>query len=701
MNKNPILSAAIWDSCCQGLPHARTDHGSRLRLFPRLLFSLPLLAAPPLAAAAVADITQMSLEQLLDVTVIGASKYEQQQDEVAAAVSVITRSEIKAFGWRTLDEALASLPGIHTTYDRQYNYLGTRGFGLPGDFNTRVLLTLNGNRVNDVVYDSAVSGRAFPVDLDLIERIEFIPGPGGAVYGQNALFGVVNVVTRSGAGVDGTELAVAYQAPQSAREGRATWGRTLDNGLDVLVSASAYRARGEDLYFEYPGATGDPYYYSNESGVARGMDGEKDKEFYARLARGPWSFDFSYGDRRKDDPTATYFSEPLAPGQYERDRHLLTQLQYQDSFAGDTLHLSGRLFLGRERYTALFSYGTPYFATGSSDWQGVEARLLSTAWTGHKLMVGLEVQDNSRRDQTNEDLVDPANNVVIPGSGWRAGLFVQDEWALGETLTTTLGLRFDRNDVTGNELSPRAALIWKASSNTTVKGLYGRAHRAPNAFERDYDDLGTSNTQVTNPDLDGETIDTLELVMDHRINHSLLVRGSVYRWEMQGLVTLGTTMAIDPNTGVPVEISQYQSGEDVEATGAELSADKTWDWGGRLRGSLSYQDVAYASGSGLDNSPQLLGKLNFSGPLAATGLRLGYEFQYSSKRQAIDGSDLDGYWLSNLHLSADTWARGLEVSLGLYNLFDTRYTHPGSDINWQNALEQDGRSARLKVSYQF
>jgi iron complex outermembrane receptor protein len=139
----------------------------------------------------------------------------------------------------------------------------------------------------------------------------------------------------------------------------------------------------------------------------------------------------------------------------------------------------------------------------------------------------------------------------------------------------------------------------------------------------------------------------------------------------------------------------------VEATGVELSADKTWSWGGRLRGSLSYQDVAYASGAGLDNSPQLLGKLNFSGPLFVTGLRFGYELQYSSERQAIDGSDLSGYWLSNLHLSADTWTRGLEVSLGLYNLFDAHYDHPGSDINWQNALEQDGRSARLKLTYRF
>lgn len=667
----------------------RNRPGGRVRLAPVLL-CLPLLAAPAIAAAQVVDVTQMSLEQLLDVTIIGASKYEQRQDAVAAAVSVITRDEIKAFGWRTVSEILASLPGIYTTYDRQYTYLGTRGFGLPGDFNTRILLAVNGNRVNEVVYDSASFDRVLPVDIDLIERIEFIPGPGGAVYGQNALFGVVNVVTRSGAGVDGTELAGSYQIPQSARQGRATWGKTLDNGLDVLVSATAYKSDGEDLFFEFPGATEAPHFYANESGVAYGMDGEEDKELFTSLARGPWSFDLSYGDRRKDDPTATYLSEPLVSGQYQRDRYLVTQLQYQDSYADETLHLLARLFLGRHRYTGQFSYGTPYSYKGFSDWQGVEVRLLSTTWAGHKLMIGMEYQDNSRRDQSNEDQLDPANNLLIAGSGWRLGVYAQDELALSETLTATLGLRFDSNDVTDNEWSPRAALIWKASPNTTVKGLYGRAHRAPNAYEADFED---AVSQVANPSLEGESIDTLELVIDQRVRRNLNVRASLYHWNMRGLVTLGT----DPLSG----LSQYQSGEDIEANGVELSADTTWDWGGRLRGSLSYQDVAYASGAGLDNSPRFLGKLNLSGPLAATGLRFGYELQYTSERQAIDGSDLDGYWLSNLQLSSYTWVRGLEVSLGLYNLFDTRYEHPGADINWQNALEQDGRSARLKLSYRF
>jgi iron complex outermembrane receptor protein len=82
------------------------------------------------SAHANADLTALSLEQLMDLRVVGASKYEQKQSEVAAAVSIITRDEILAFGWRTLADALGSPPGISTTCARQYSYLGTRGFGL-------------------------------------------------------------------------------------------------------------------------------------------------------------------------------------------------------------------------------------------------------------------------------------------------------------------------------------------------------------------------------------------------------------------------------------------------------------------------------------------------------------------------------------------------------------------------------------------
>jgi outer membrane receptor for ferrienterochelin and colicin len=633
------------------------------------------------SARATGDLTGLSLEQLMGLTVVGASKYEQKQSEVAASVSVITRNEIRAFGWRTMADALASLPGIHTTYDRQYSFVGARGFGLPGDYNTRVLLAINGNRTNDVTYDQAPVGRDFPLDMDLIERIEFIPGPGGAVYGQNAMFGVVNVITRTGASVAGTEVAAAWQQPQRLGEGRASWGRKLDNGVDVLFSVSGLRSRGEDRFFEF-GSTG-------ISGIATDQDGDHDKEFVARVARGPWSLEVVDGIHRKDNPTGTYKSDPLVPGQYQGDRYSLAQWQYQDDHFGDTLQFQARLFAGRAQYDGALSYGAPSILNAVSDWRGLELRLLSTVLAGHKLMLGLEYQDNPHVRQSVTHPADPASDFVVVGSGQRTGVYVQDEWRVSDAVTATLGLRVDRNNVTGNQASPRAALIWQATPATTLKALLGRAHRAPNAYERDYTD-GVSS--VNNPTLQGESIDTLEMVADHRVASDLQARASVYQWTMRDLITLGA----DPVTG----LARYQSGDTVHAKGIELSIDKTWGWGGRARGSLSLQNVRYANGAALLNSPQRLAKLNVSTPLAA-GSRLGYELRYDSSRRTADGTELGGYTLSNLRLSTDRLAKGLELSLGISNLFDKAYSQPNSDAGWQNALEQDGRGVRVEALYRF
>lgn len=655
---------------------------AKLRPGSRRAMLMALGLGSAIAARAEADVTLFSLEQLLEVTVIGASKYEQKQSEVAAAVSVITRSEIKAHGWRNLEAALASLPGVHTTYDRQYSYVGTRGFGLPGDFNTRLLITINGNRTNDVTYDSGPVGGIFPLDMDLVERIEFIPGPGGAVYGQNAMLGVVNVVTRHGSDLNGGELAVAGQQPQGLREGRASWGQRLDNGVDVLVSVSAMHASGDDRVIDF-GAAG-------VTGLAAGLDGERDHEFFARVARGGWAFDLVYGDRRKDDPTGAYFSDPLVAGQFQSDRYALAQLQYDEGFRGNTLQVMGRLFVGQQNYDGTLSYeGAQYRYPAVSHWRGGEVRLLSTALANHKLMLGLELQDNARIKQSILDLGTPDNNIVIRGSGYRAGLYAQDEWRVAPTLSATLGLRVDRNDVTGTQISPRAALIWQAAANTHLKALYGRAHRAPNAYERDYDDVFAL---VANPALQGERIDTLEIVADQRVGRDLQLRASIYQWTLHKIVTLTT---------LPSDLLQYQSGQDIKAQGLELSADKTWSGGARLRGSASLQHLRQADGSSLVNAPQRLAKLNFSTPLPWAGLRLGCEWQYDSARRTLDGSDLGGFGLTNLHLSADGWAPGLEVSLSVKNLADKRYAHPGADSNWQNALEQDGRSVSVKAVYRF
>ncbi|MDE5459052.1 TonB-dependent receptor plug domain-containing protein, partial [Bradyrhizobium sp. CSA112] len=141
----------------------------------------------------------------MQLQVTTASRYAQSALEAPAVVSVVTAEDIRLFGYRTLADVLAGMRGLYVSYDRSYHYLGTRGFSTPGDYNTRVLLLVNGIRFNDSLYDQASIGTDFPIDIDLVERVEFVSGAGSAVYGPNAFFGVINVITRDGAHLRGPQ----------------------------------------------------------------------------------------------------------------------------------------------------------------------------------------------------------------------------------------------------------------------------------------------------------------------------------------------------------------------------------------------------------------------------------------------------------------------------------------------------------------
>jgi len=448
------------------------------------------------------------------------------------------------------------------------------------------------------------------------------------------------------------------------------------------MSVSDMNAKGQNLYFNYP--------TSGISGVATGLDGDRTKQFFGSVARGPWSLELVYGFDHKDDPTGSFYSDPLVPGQYSDSGYTLTQLQYQDNFAGDTLHVSGRLFTGEAPADTNLNYGTMYSYPVWGDWWGTEARVVSTAFTAHTLMAGLEAQDNYYLKQSVIDFADSAYNLNLRETGYRAGLYGQDEWRVSNVLAATLGLRVDHEDTTvtdakGTALSPRVALVWQAAADTTAKALYGVAHRLPNVYE-DTPGFGAGYNSLG---LSGETIDTLEFDLDHWIRHDLVLRASLYQWRLRGL--------IEEN----YETGEYQNEPPVETRGIELSTDKTWDTGARLRDSVSLQDAENQGGGWVVNSPKVLGKLNFSSPLPVAGVRLGYELQYDSRRLTLNDMTLGGYALSNVYLSTESLAKGLELSLALQNLSDKRYAQPASANNWQNSFEQDGRSVRLKLTYAF
>ena len=124
-----------------------------------------------------------------------------------------------------------------------------RGFGRPSDYNNRVLVMIDGHRLNDNIYNAARIGTEGIVDLDLVERIEIIRGPGSALYGTSAFFAVVNVITRRGGALGGIELGAEAGLEHTYR-GRATAGWAWGDTGDLLVSASRFERGGpRELYF--------------------------------------------------------------------------------------------------------------------------------------------------------------------------------------------------------------------------------------------------------------------------------------------------------------------------------------------------------------------------------------------------------------------------------------------------------------------
>ena len=132
----------------------------------------------------------------MNIPVYAASRHEQKSSEAPASVTIVTSEEIRRYGWRTMLDILRSIRGFYASYDRNYSSIGVRGILRPGDYNTRILVLVDGHRVNDMLYGQSGLTYDFPIDVDLIDRVEVVRGPSSSLYGSNAFLAVVNVTTR-------------------------------------------------------------------------------------------------------------------------------------------------------------------------------------------------------------------------------------------------------------------------------------------------------------------------------------------------------------------------------------------------------------------------------------------------------------------------------------------------------------------------
>jgi iron complex outermembrane receptor protein len=648
------------------------------------------------AVHAVADEDALFEDELLFgeiPSVFTASKFEQKVTEAPARTSVVTRDEIQRYGYRFLSEILQSLPGFYLHNDRSYMRLGVRGFNIPGDYNSRILLLVDGHRQNELLSDSMDIDDLFILDVDLIERVEVVRGPGSSLYGSNAFFAVINVITRDGRGLEGGEIAGSVGS-YDTYQGRLSLGNRLGNGVEYLISGTYHESDGNSrvyaLEFDDP-ATNNGYYENN--------DGRQFQQLFGEVSFGDFSLQSAYIDREKRVPTGAFETVYNDPNTFTWDQRAYANVKYQTQLENAS-ELMARIHYDWYQYTGDYPYdyadpGDPpdyviFKDEGETDWWGAEAQWSGQLFEQHRFTMGGEYRDALKQAQKGYDVYDTYLDIDTAYYTW--GLYAQGDFRLHDDLMLSAGVRTDYLESSGRSTNPRLALIWSASQRTTLKAIYGTAFRAPSAYELYYNDGDVFQKQAV--DLQPEEIETYELILEQQLTRALRGIASVYRNKIENLIAA----EIDPADGLAV----FDNRGEAEVRGAELELLGKWEGGWRGAGSYTYQDAENsADGSRLVNSPLHLVKLNLIAPLIGDKLSAGLEWQYESPRKTLAGAETDAFSLTNLTLFSEPWVPGLTLSASVYNLFDEHYSHPGAPEHTQDLLEQDGRTFRLKLQYAF
>ncbi|MDO9050901.1 MAG: TonB-dependent receptor [Methylotenera sp.] len=617
------------------------------------------------------DLTQIPIEQLVTMDVQSASKIANQISIAPSAVSIVTAEDIKAYGYHTLAEILESMRGLYITNDRAYSFLGGRGFGRPGDFTGRIMLLLDGTQVNNNIYNSGNLEYVGIIDTALIERVEYVSGPGSAIYGNNAFFGIVNVITKKGHAINGLQVS-GEVASYQGREAKIHYGKRLENGAELLLSASGFNSDGQDFYF--------PPVSDFSGGLANNLDEQRSRRLFGKLEWDGWFAELAYTTRKKDIPTAPYGAVFNAPYNYE-DTMLLASLKH-DRQLSSRLQMSLHSYYGDFKYQGLATYPSGFFTEESvGQWWGLNAQFVGTWFQNQRILFGSEFKYDFNQNISSSALDLSTSEKTI-------SLYAQDEITLNPRWMFNVGARVDMNkDELGhanNDISPRLALIYKPLETTTLKLSWSTAFRRANPFEKYY----TDGYLKPNPSIKPESIEATELVVEHQLDTDTRLLGSVYQYQADDYIK---------SNGV-----QFNNTKGAHTKGAEFEFEKHWHNAVRLRASAAIQSAEDGDGNWQVNSPRRVGKINFSVPLVNHAWRLAFEMQAYSDRKTERNTAVGGYSLANLTISADKLLPNLGVALGIRNLFDRDYDHVApSSNNLQTVIPQDDRTYWLRMTYDF
>jgi outer membrane receptor for ferrienterochelin and colicins len=651
-----------------------------------------ILSGAETPSVSLSELKSMDVDQLtrLEVpTVFGASKREQKVSEAPSSVSIVTKDDIKMQGYRTLADLLQGVRGFYVTSDRDYGHIGVRGVNRPGDWGGRVLITIDGHSLNEPIFDSAFNQTDFILDMDLIERVEIIRGPGSVLYGNNAFLAVVNVVTRRGGGLNGPEVSGSYGS-FDAYTGRLSYGNRFKNGAEVLVSGTYFDSAGNQRLFY-------PEYAAVNNGVAAHSDGDNFSSAFLSASYQDFSLQGAWVDRTKHVPSAPLGSV-FADGRYKTiDERSYVDFRYQHEFEHDW-SVMARAFYDYYRFdgTYPFDYADPVNPGvtlnsdyARADWAGTELQLSKTLFEKHRLTAGIEYKHDIALAQKNFDVSPPATYVDIMTTRDIVGVYVQDEYSILTNLIASAGVRYDYFSAFGSAANPRGSIIYSPVPETTLKLLYGEAYRAPNDFETSYNATGYKHTVTLHP----ETVRSFEFVYEQDLPARLRFTAVAFDEDIKNLVV----QEADPADGLIF----WNNLDSVTTRGVEFELEREWISGVRGRVSYTFADAHDAAGGTLSNSPKSVFKSQVSVPVWREKIFTSVELLATSDRLTARRAKAEGFAVVNATIFARELVKGLEVSASVYNLLDRKYGDPVSDDFAQETIPQDGRTFRVKLTYTF
>jgi outer membrane receptor for ferrienterochelin and colicins len=684
------VSGSTWRSCPDRLvasANQRSAANSKINFF---FLAALLMATPVLAQVGTTpepkDLGQASLEELGNMQVYSASKHLQDARDAPSSVTVVTGDEIQKYGYRTLADILESVRGFYITYDRDYSFVGVRGFGRLGDWNSRILVLVDGHRINDNILGEGFLGSEFLVDVDLIERVEIIRGPSSSLYGAQAFLAVINVITRRPG--KGVELSFA-PASFGTYQGRASYGGQY-KGVDMLLSGTFYNSQGPTLFFPQFDSPATNY------GITRNTDYESFQHVLTTISFHGFTLQGLFSAHDKGVPTAYFGTIFNNPNTANLDYHQYLDLSYQHSVS-EKWDLTARTSYDQDRLQAPLAYftGLPDGSTTvdvysfRGNWWDGEVKLSGTLLEKQKITLGTEITDNLRQDQ---GYYVPIGNVFTPdpSSSMIWALYGQDEFAIVDKLTLSAGLRYDHYSIFGGTANPRLGLIYHVFRPTTLKLLYGTAFRGPEPFELQPDaGPGYNNNLQLGP----EKIRSAEGVVEQTLGEHFALSGSVFRNWISDLISVETVL-----DGTEL----YQNFGKANATGVEAGLDGQLASGIKGRASYSYVNaVNPATNQVLSNSPQHLGKLDVSYPLEQQRLFASLDMQYTSSVQTLAGNTLSGFSVFNFTMLGHTLGKHMDLSGSVYNVFNKKYFDPGRPEDPEDSIQQDGRNFRIKLTGRF